>query len=168
MPQNRRQSVPMRTCTPCLRRAYNLRSPRAACGPCRPPAAGSATIGVRANWQLYAGGRLEGRVAETDAEARAAEARLRAARGQVEEQAITTFQGVRTAQLVASAASEQARASEQTRTSVAHEVRVGMKPQLALLDAEREALNATAQAVSAEATRAAIAYRLAAIIGSSR
>lgn len=129
--------------------------------------ANSATVGIRANWQLYSGGRVGGRITETNAEARAAEARLRAVRQQVEEVVITLFEGLRTAQLVAVAAADQSRASEQARVSVAHEVRVGMKPQLELLDAEREALAATARAAQAAAARMTTAYRLSAALGQS-
>jgi outer membrane protein len=127
--------------------------------------ANAATVGVRASWQIYNGGRADGRVTETSAEARVAEARLRAARQQVEEQTITLYEGLRSARLVAIAAARQAEASEQARVSVAHEVRVGLKPQLALLDAEREALVAAARAAQARANSVITAYRLAAIIG---
>ena len=127
--------------------------------------ANAATVGVRANWQLYNGGRTGGRITETNAEARAAEARVRAARQQVEEQVITLFERLRTAQLVAVAAADQARASEQARISVAHEVRVGMKPQLDLLDAEREAALATARVAQADAARVTTAFQLSAALG---
>jgi outer membrane protein len=127
--------------------------------------ANTATIGVRAAWQLYNGGRVGGRITETDADTRAAQARLRAAKSQVEEQVITLFEGLRTARLVAAAAAEQARASEQARSSIAHEVRVGIKPPLDLLDAEREAITATARAAGAEAAKLTLAYRLAAALG---
>jgi outer membrane protein len=127
--------------------------------------ANSATIGLRANWQLYNGGRVSGHITETSAEARAAEARLRAARQQVEEAVIAQFEGLRAARLVASAAAEQADASRQAATSIGHEVRVGLKPQLALLDAEREVLVADARAADADAARVATAYRLAATLG---
>jgi outer membrane protein len=130
--------------------------------------ANAATVGVRANWQLYDGGRVAGHITETSAEARAAEARLRAARDQVAEQVITLFEGLRAARIMADAAAEQARASEQAATSIAHEVRVGLKPQLALLDAEREALAATVRAAEANTARVTTAYRLAAILGQSR
>ena len=40
-----------------------------------------------------------------------------------------------------------------------------MKPQLDLLDAEREAIAATARAAQADAARIAIAYRLSAALG---
>jgi outer membrane protein len=127
--------------------------------------ANAASIGVRARWQLDNGGRISGRIAETSAEARAAEARLRAARQQVEEGVITLYEGLRSARLIAAAAAEQARASEQARTSVAHEVRVGLKPPLALLDAEREVISATARAAEADAMRVTMAYRLSAALG---
>ncbi|HYN39835.1 MAG TPA: hypothetical protein VES39_11350, partial [Rhodospirillales bacterium] len=78
---------------------------------------------------------------------------------------ITLFQGLRTAQLVAVAAERQAVASEEARASVAHEVRVGLKPQLALLDAEREAITATARAAAARANSVTTAYRLSAVVG---
>ena len=127
--------------------------------------ANAATVGVRANWQLYNGGRTGGRITETTAEASAAEARVRAARQQVEENVITLFERLRTAQLVAVAAADQARASEQARISVAHEVRVGMKPQLDLLDAEREAALATARVAQADAARVTTAFQLSAALG---
>ncbi len=130
--------------------------------------ANSATVGVRANWQIYSGGRVDGRVSETNAEARVAEGRLRATRQTVEEQVVTLYQGLRTAKLVAAAAAEQATASEQARISVAHEVRVGMKPQRDLLDAEREALTAAARSAAAISARVTIAYRLAAALGGKK
>jgi outer membrane protein len=90
---------------------------------------------------------------------------VRAARQAVEEQVITLFEGLRTAKLVAVAAADQARASEQARNSVAHEVRVGMKPQLDLLDAEREAALATARVAQADAARVTTSYQLSAALG---
>ena len=127
--------------------------------------ANAATVGLRANWQLYNGGLTDGRIAETSAEVRAAQARLQAARMQVEEQVISTFQGVRTAALMATAAADQARATDDALTSIRHEVRVGMKPQLDLLDAEREAIAAAARAARARAEQVVIAYRLDALLG---
>ncbi len=124
----------------------------------------AATVGVRARWTLF-NGQTSGKVAEMSAEARAAEARLAAARAMVDEQVISLHQGVATTRLMADAAAAQASASEAARASIAHEVRVGMKPQLALLDAEREALIAEARAAEARAARAATAYRLQALLG---
>lgn len=127
--------------------------------------ANSTTVGVRARWELFSGGRISGKIAETSDATRAADARLRAAKMQVEEQVIAAFQDVRTAQLVEKAATDQAAAATQALDSVRHEVRVGMKPQLALLDAEREAIGADAAAARAQTDRIVAAYRLSALVG---
>ena len=127
--------------------------------------ADSATVGVRARWELFSGGRVSAKISEATSEVRAAEARKRAAEMQIEEAVIAAFQEVRTARLVESAAEDQAEAAEQALASVRHETRVGMKPQLDLLDAEREALGAGAAAVGARTDRIVAAYRLLALIG---
>ncbi|SFG14192.1 outer membrane protein [Novosphingobium sp. CF614] len=127
--------------------------------------ADSATIGIRARWELFSGGRASGKVAETDSSVRAADARVRAMRMQVEEQVISAFQDVRTAQLVEQAATDQASAAAQALDSVRHEVRVGMKPQLDLLDAERESIAAEAGALQAGTDRIVAAYRLLSLMG---
>lgn len=124
----------------------------------------AATVGVRARWTLF-NGQTSGKIAEMSAQARAADARLQAARAMVDEQVITLHQAVITSRLMAQASAAGASASEAARASVAHEVRVGMKPQLALLDAEREALIAAARAAEAKTTLAATAYRLQALLG---
>lgn len=127
--------------------------------------ADSATIGIRARWELFSGGRVSGKVTETDNTVRAADARVRAMRMQVEEQVISAFQDVRTAQLVEQAATDQATAAAQALDSVAQEVRVGMKPQLNLLDAERESIAAEADAARARTDRIVAAYRLLSMMG---
>ena len=125
----------------------------------------SATVGIRARWQIFSGGRVSGKVAEADSTVLAADARLRAARLQIEEQVIAAFQDVRTAQLVEQAAGEQTAAAAKALDSVRQEVRVGMKPQLDLLDAEREATSAEAGAARASTDRIVAAYRLLSLIG---
>jgi outer membrane protein len=127
--------------------------------------ADSATVGIRARWELFSGGRVSGKVAETDSSVRAADARARAMRMQVEEQVISAFQDVRTAQLVEQAATDQASAAAQALDNVRHEVRVGMKPQLDLLDAERESIAAEAGAARAGTDRIVAAYRLLSLLG---
>ncbi|MGB3803018.1 MAG: TolC family protein, partial [Sphingopyxis granuli] len=89
----------------------------------------------------------------------------RAARSAVDEQTIGAFQDVRTAELVEAAAARQRLAADQARESVRHEVRVGMKPQLDWLDAEREATAAAVGEAVAQADRIVAAYRLLALIG---
>lgn len=127
--------------------------------------ADSATVGIRARWELFSGGRVSGKISEASGEERAAEARLRSARQQLEERLISAFQNVRTSHLVEQAATEQAKSANEALTSVRHEVRVGMKPQLDLLDAEREAIAAEAAAARARADRIVAAYQLLSLLG---
>lgn len=126
--------------------------------------ADSATVGVRARWQLFNAG-TSARVAGSDGAVRAAQARLDAAEDQVKEQVIAAFQGVRTAELVEAASARQSEAAGQARASVAHEVRVGMKPQLDLLNAEREATAAATALARAQTDRIVAAYRLLSLVG---
>lgn len=127
--------------------------------------ADSATVGVRLRWQIHDGGRTGGRIAEASAEERAAEAHLRQARSEVEERVVAGFQAVRTAELVERASAEQLAAARETAVNVRHEVRVGMKPQLDLLNAQREALAAAVARMRASAERVAAAHRLLALLG---
>lgn len=127
--------------------------------------ADGVTVGLRGRWQFFAGGRISAKIAESDSAVRAADARVRAARAAVDEQTISAFQGVRSAALVETAAARQALAAAQARDSVRHEVRVGMKPQLDLLDAEREATAAAVNEAKAQSDRIVAAYRLLALLG---
>jgi outer membrane protein len=88
-----------------------------------------------------------------------------AARPAVDEQTISAFQGVRSAVLVEAATASQALAAAEARDSVSYEMRVGMKPQLDLLDAEREATAAAVNEISAQSDRIVTAYRLLALLG---
>jgi outer membrane protein len=122
-------------------------------------------VGVRARWQILDGGRTTGRIAEAGGESRAAEARLRAARDRTREAVVAAYQAVRTAQAVMVAAGRQAEAAGEAVDNVRHEVRVGEKPQIDLLDAQREALAASVQLARAKADRVVSAYRLNALLG---
>lgn len=127
--------------------------------------ADAVTVGLRGRWQFYSGGRVTAKVREADSNVRAAEARLRAAKSAIDEQTISSFQNVTSALLVEASATQQALAAGSARDSVAHEVRVGMKPQLDLLDAEREATAAAVNRARAQSDRIIAAYRLRALIG---
>jgi outer membrane protein len=127
--------------------------------------ADALTVGLRGRWQFFSGGRVAAKVSETDSNVRAAEARLRAVKSAIDEQTISTFQNVTSARLVEAAASQQALAAGAARDSVEHEVRVGMKPQLDLLDAEREATAAAVNRARAQSDRILAAYRLLALVG---
>jgi outer membrane protein len=126
--------------------------------------ADSATIGLRARWQIFNAG-VSAKVAGNDSAVRAAEARFDAVRNQVKEQVIGAFQAVQTALLVEAASTRQAESAGQARDSVAHEVRVGVKPQLDLLNAEREATGAAAALARTQADRIVAAYKLLSLIG---
>lgn len=126
--------------------------------------ADSATVGVRARWQIFNAG-VSAKVAGSDSSVRAAEARLDAVQNQVKEQVIAAFQAVQTALLVEAASARQTESARQARDSVAHEVRVGLKPQLDLLNAEREATGAAAALAKAQADRIVAAYRLLSLTG---
>ena len=129
--------------------------------------ADSATVGIRGRWTLFSGGLTSGKIAETSADVRAASARLRAARMGLEEQVLAAWQDIHTAELVAQASDEQSAAAVQALASVRHEVRVGLKPQIDLLNAEREATAAATAATQARTARIVAAYRLKSLIGSA-
>ncbi|HEY1124344.1 MAG TPA: TolC family protein [Sphingobium sp.] len=126
--------------------------------------ADSATVGVRARWQIF-NAIVSAKVAGSDSAVRAAQARFDVAQNQVKEQVIGAFQAVQTALLVEAASARQAGSAGQARDSVAHEVRVGLKPQLDLLNAEREATGAAAALAKAQTDRIVAAYKLLSLIG---
>jgi len=128
-------------------------------------AADSYSVGVRARWTLFASGRTQGKVSEARGHRDAAEADLRAAKSDIEEAVIAAWQNLRTARDIRVAADAQDRASQQALRSVRLEVQSGAKPQLALLDAEREAIVAATRAVETESTILTAAYRLRALLG---
>jgi TolC family type I secretion outer membrane protein len=130
--------------------------------------ADGVSIGVQGRWTLFSSGLVSGKIREAQAGRSAAEAQLDQARAAAEEAAIDGWQGRRTADAVALAAADQATAAEAALESVRHEVRVGEKPTLALLDAEREALAARVAALQARGARVTAAYRLNAVLGKDR
>lgn len=126
--------------------------------------ADDVTVGVQGQWTLFAGGAINGRVDEALADLRAARAGLDAARAGVKEAVIGGWSAVETAHAVARAAQAQVDAAASALDSVRQEVRVGQKPTLALLDAEREALAAQSARVAAQGGEVIAAYRLAALM----
>lgn len=127
--------------------------------------ADGGTVGVAAHWPLFTGGLVSGKVAEASAAQRAAEASLDQARAASEEAAIDAWQARQTADQVAQAADDQAKAAEGALDSMRNEVRVGARPTVDLLDAERDALAAKIGQLQAEGARVVAAYRLQAVIG---
>lgn len=126
--------------------------------------ADGVTVGVQGRWTLFSGGLVSGRVDEAGAQLRLAQARLDAARNQVREAVIGAWGDVVTARAVQRAATDQARAATSALDSVRHEVRVGQKPLLDLLDAEREALAAQNAMIAARGEVTISTYRLNALL----
>ena len=126
--------------------------------------ADGVTVGVQGHWTLFSGGLVSGRISEARADVRAAQATLDAARAQVREAVIGAWQDVQTARAVVQAASDQSAAAASALESVRNEVRVGQKPTVDLLDAEREALAARDGLVIARGQQVVDAYRLNALL----
>ncbi len=122
------------------------------------------TVGVQGRWNLFSGGLVTGHINEARADVRAAQAGVDAARAQVREAVVGAWQDVQTARTLVQAASDQSTASASALESVRNEVRVGQKPTVDLLDAEREALAARNALVIARGEQVVDAYRLNALL----
>ncbi|HWF76813.1 MAG TPA: TolC family protein, partial [Caulobacteraceae bacterium] len=127
--------------------------------------ADSASIGVEGRWTLFSGGLVAGKISEAAAGRSAADATLEQTREAVRESAIEAWHGLATSRSVATAAQAQAAAADAALASVREEVRVGEKPVLDLLDAEREALADHLGALRADASVVVATYRLKATLG---
>jgi outer membrane protein len=126
--------------------------------------ADGVTVGVQGRWTLFAGGAINGRVDEARAGVRAARSGLDAARAQVREAVVGAWEEVETSRALVAAAMDQSTAAASALDSVRNEVRVGQKPTLDLLDAEREALGAQSAVVAARGGAVVAAYRLNALL----
>jgi outer membrane protein TolC len=127
--------------------------------------ADGGAIGVQGRWAIFSGGLISGRVSEARAAQRSAEAGVDQTRNAVDEAAIDAWHGLHTAEAVSEAAALQAKAADSALDGVKNEVRVGARPAIDELDAEREVLAAKVGAIQAEAARLVAAYRLNAVIG---
>jgi outer membrane protein len=127
--------------------------------------ADGATIGVQGRWSIFSGGLISGRISEARAASRGAEAGLDQARNAVDEAVIDTWQALHTAEAVAAAAAQQTKAADSALDGVKNEVRVGARPAIDQLDAEREALAAKVAGLQADGARLVAAYRLNAVTG---
>jgi outer membrane protein len=122
------------------------------------------TVGVQGRWTLFSGGLINGRVAEARAGARSAQSGVDGARAQVREAVTGAWEDVQTSRALVEAAADQATAAASALDSVRNEVRVGQKPTLDLLDAERDTLAAQSAVVAARGGAVASAYRLNALL----
>ena len=122
------------------------------------------TVGVQGRWTLFSGGLVSGQISEARANVRAAQAGVAAARAQVREAVVGGWQDVQTARAVVQAAADQSTASASALDSVRNEVRVGQKPTVELLDAQRDGLAAQVALVVARGEQVIAAYRLNALL----
>lgn len=127
--------------------------------------ADSASVGVRARWTIFNGGRIGAKTSGAAADLRAAEADAANARLVVEQQAVVAFEDVVTARAVVAASEARLAANEAALRGTRLEVKSGAKPPLAQLDAEREAIEAQAAQAQAHGQLLVAAYRLRAIAG---
>lgn len=127
--------------------------------------ADSASVGVRAHWTIFNGGRIGAKASGAAADLRAAQADAANARLVVERQAVVAFEDVITARAVVAASEARLTANEAALRGTRLEVKAGAKPQLAQLDAEREAIEAQAAQAQAHGQLLVAAYRLRAIAG---
>ncbi len=127
--------------------------------------ADSVAVGVRGRWTLWAGGRVAAQTRVADADLDASEARLRQADQTLEGMVIDAWQGLITARRMAEASLLRSNAATEALRGTRLEAQVGAKPTLAVLDAEREAIESEAALLQTEAMRTVAAWRLNALTG---
>lgn len=110
----------------------------------------AVTIGVQGRWTLFAGGRVQAAKAEASAGLRAAQANRDAARAALKTSVISAWSDLNTSRLAAVAAGDQVKAANTAVESLRNEVRVGQRPMVDLLDAQRDQLTAVAGLLAAE------------------
>lgn len=125
----------------------------------------AVTVGLQGRWTLFAGGRVQAAKSEASAGLRAAEAERDAARAAVKTAVISAWSDLQANRLAATAAREQVQAANSAVDSLRQEVRVGQRPLLDLLDAQRDQLAAVAHALAAEGEVTASARQLAVLTG---
>ncbi len=125
----------------------------------------SASVGLRAQWTFFNGGRTLAKIHTAEAKLDEARANESLAHDAVEQQAVQGFTGLAAARAMLDAAQARVSASEEALRGTRLEVQTGAKPQLALLDAEREALAARTARIEAQGQVLTAAYTLRAITG---
>jgi len=127
--------------------------------------ADSVAVGVRGRWTLWSGGRVSAQTRVAEADLEASEARLRQADQTLEGLVIDAWQALQTARRVVEASRLRNEAAAEALRGTRLEAKVGAKPMLAVLDAERDAIEAEVAALSAEGQQTVAAWRLNALSG---
>ncbi len=125
----------------------------------------SVTLGVRGRWTFFDGGRVAAQVRVTSAELAAAEARARQASLATDGAVTDAWQDLIAVRRMIEASRLRKAAADDALRSTRLEAQVGMKPTLAVLDAEREALAASTALTEAEGRLLVAAWRLNAATG---
>ena len=127
--------------------------------------ADSVTVGLRGRWTFFDSGAGSARVREAQSKLSASEARLRQARDDITQAVIEAWSGLDSAERALDAARDGDAAAREALRGTRLEVRSGARPPLAELDAEREAIAATAQLAEAQASVQTAAWRLRLLCG---
>lgn len=127
--------------------------------------ADSASVGVRARWTLFDGGRTGAKVRAAEADLAERSAQLAAAEQEVERRTAGAYAALIGADRSLVAARARREASDAALRGVRLEVQAGAQPMLTLLDAERDAAAAAADETRAIARRLVQAEALAALLG---
>jgi len=125
----------------------------------------NVTVGVRGRWTFFDSGAGGARVREAQASLTASAARLRLARDDVTQAVIEAWTGLDSAEKSLEAAHDGEAAAREALRGTRLEVRSGARPPLAELDAEREAIAATARLAEAQAAVQVAAWRLRLLCG---
>ena len=128
-------------------------------------AADSVSAGLRLKWNFFSSGRASAQARAATSDRDAAEADYDLARRRIEQAATTAFDGLGTSKLVLAAAESREVAAKEALRGTRLEVDAGAKPQLALLDAQREAIDAEANLAEAQGRVIVAAWRVRAIAG---
>jgi len=128
-------------------------------------AADSYSAGLRLKWNFFSSGRNGAKARAAGSELEAAEADYADTRLRTELAAITAFDAFGTARLMLDAAEAQQAAAKEALRGTKLEVEAGAKPQLALLDAQREAIEAEAALAAAQGRLVTSAWMLRAVAG---
>jgi len=127
--------------------------------------ADTVAVGVRGRWTLWAGGRTAARIRGADAELVQSQAQARQAELALEGLVIDTWQAAETARQMVSASELRKAAADEALRGTRLEAKVGAKPTLAVLDAEREAIAAEAALIDARGAELVAAWRLRMLTG---
>lgn len=127
--------------------------------------ADSVAVGIRGRWTLWAGGRVAAQSRAANADLDASEARLRQARQALDGMLIDAWQGLESARRMTEASRLRRDAAEEALRGTRLEAQVGARPTLAVLDAEREAIEAEAALLQAEGMQTLAAWQLNALTG---